>query len=842
MQLIFKARNVKNPGAHGAHPWIDDKGNARYDEKPKGLPFKYIATVTLSDGSVAYVRPKADELDENHQVIGGAKAVREIMNRELFGDYGFDSNGNFWQKVGILFEYKTRTTERGKTVVDAIKRHEGYTSIELRDSSIERAYGDGTLPAKITKLQVEKKPRPELPSKEDKVEVRPHEDAHDQPLLTEIGVHNPPPRKPQTPVAVDVPMFDYEDPMALASAYLNASMNARKPSQAKTPEGQAKARAERKGQFEGIGGMRDIAPLPLWAINKFDSPAHLQAELSRGEGGHPLTTLITLGLWNPENRHKRFREQLVAEFSGFMRTMARRFGSVYSGTDAYRKFEGEGVDTTKWMRDRERDLFNHAVTVLLHEANTYVANDEPDGPDSRFDLKVKNAIKNELERLARDSALELGATALEDFNEEDAYHAPKTISPKEHFQLNHYGPIARKVLKEIVRDLPERERAAFESRLWLDENDVEGHGPHPDESHERRHAEARERTRVRRGRSAVHWGRPWIRSGEEQQNVAAMSDKLSDIVVTLRGGKQARLGELKPSNQKYYLEQWYNDAVEHIKAHLQNEHGGLTPDGMVVEKWLRLEAKVANINRKEVTERLVPPMAQMHLTPTSSTKPLQAVEHPAVSFFRTNQELARKLGVASKLDIAPTLPNVKAPTSQEGKLRELSTYHQLYENLQHPHIGSMEGIELDAQATEKEKRDAGAWMTTPHGAVEWHEGEHGGVVALHDAAVRLHTTMGKDEEAIKRFTSAANNLGSEHPMVKDYTRRIGLLGVDVPTSSDLASWKNRSHAEHREAQNRLHVVEFVKENKTVKKSANDLVKSFLFCGRAYDALSEAVFA
>ena len=428
MRLIFKAVNVKNPGAHGAPFWIDAKGNARYDEKPSEAkrPYKYVAIIVLSDGSKAYIKPNDKELDDEGQLKGGQTAVRDIVNRELFGEYGFKEDGTFWKKKGLLFDYKTRTAANGKVVVDAVQLHDGYQSIEFRDSSVSRAYGKG-LPAKITKYLVAPSnidPRTGetegLPRKPDEAPI---EGTSDVPV-DEMGMHNVPKRLPQTHVAIGEALKNEEDPIAIASAYLSVFLEARKPSQAKTPEGRAKARAERKGHYDEIVGKRSIQALPSWAINKFDSAAELQHELGRAntidwteaskegiqqkhsEGGHPLTTLITLGLWDPQNKNKRFREQLLKEWTPFLRQQARRYANVYSGTDAFRKF-GEGVDKNAWLRDRERDLYNHGVAVLLHEADTYVSNDEPDGPYSRFDKKAKNAIKQDLKRMSREAAFEL---------------------------------------------------------------------------------------------------------------------------------------------------------------------------------------------------------------------------------------------------------------------------------------------------------------------------------------------------------------------------------------------------------------------------------------------------
>lgn len=849
MQLILKAVTVKHPGSRGGQFWLDEKGQVRYDEKPKGekRPHKYLAIITLSDGSQRRIEPNDDELDANGQVIGGQAKVREIINRELFGEYGFKTNGTFWQKRGILVEYKTRVTARGKIEVDAIERHKGYTAFDFRDASVARAYGGdeatAKLPKKITQYLVEAQPRGELPSKE-KVEL-PEGTTPDQPPIEELGIHTVPPRKPQTEVALIDKLTSKEDPIAIASAYLAATFEARKPSQAKTPEGQAKARAERAGQFAGIEGHRKIDRLPIWARAKFDSAEHLQTELSRE--GRPLTTLITLGAWDPDNKNPRIREQLVKEWSPFIRRWARKFATVYQSTDSYRSFDklSEGVGEKgqrDWLRDRERDLYNEAVAVLLDEANKYMANDEPKGSYSRFDLKAQNAIKNHLEKHSKRAAVEsFGATHLEDLTEEDAYHAPKMISPRDQFELRHYESQAVPILADIVADLKPHVRAVFESRLWIDD-----YLAHPDQSEEHAFNEAREARRQKHGESNLHWGRPWIRTKEG--GVTSVSDKLADVEVRLQGGKVSRLGDLKPQHQMYYLEKWFADAMAHVESHLQTKRGHLSPDGQVVEKWLRLEEKLARVNHKEITGRVEHKVVQMPIKLDKEGRPVEKPplvehirhhEHPALTFFKqpgSNRQLAERLGIVNDLDMPVGLRHMNLPKQHEDKLKRIASYHHhLQQNL--AHVGDLTALHKEQFAHVERARDQGSWYTTPNGSMEWHE--NNGVVALHEAAVKLHKTKGEDKEALAAYTSAANALGAEHPMVQDYTRRLATLGVDAPTQADLAQHKARSHSAYREQANRLHIIEFAQEQRNAKKSLADLRDAFAKCLSAYDDLGKA---
>lgn len=827
MLLLVKASNVINPGSRGGHPWIDDKGRARYDKRPTGRPAHYLAEVTLSDGSKRFIEPRPAELDANGQVIGGRAAVREIVNRELFGEYGFKTDGTFWQNKGILMEYRATTNAKGKVVVEDVPRHAGYSAIDFRDPSVARAYDKG-LPAKITKFAVDAKEPTPLPSKE-KVEL-PEGGTADKPGIHEIGIHTVPPHHPDTLVAIGEPLKDKEDPLALATAYLDAYLNARKPSQAKTEAGQERARAERKGQFDGVVGSREIKPLPDWAVNKYSTPEELQIALSRGEDGKPLTTLITLGLWNKENKSKRVREQLVSEWTPFIRRWARRFASVFANTDSYRKFDkidGGGEKAQRnWLYDRERDLFNDAVIVLLDEANAYKSNDETVGPYSRFDKKAENAIKNHLEKKSKEAAIEQhGATALDDMAENMAYASPKMISPREHFELRHYEPMAHKIIAEALKGLDKDARKVFMSRLWLDDSED------PDQSDERVHAEARERQRMKRGESKAHWGRPMTGDG----SVAA---KLADLNITTGFGKTKRLGDMEQSLQHYHLKNMYDEAVRHLESKFRTPSGGLTPNGALVEKWLRLEAKVAQMNRREISERTKVPTTtdvKMPVVDERRMQPLATQEHPAVSFFRTNRELANKLGVANDLDVPQTLANVKAPLQIKPKTDKLSAYHQLHQNVlsmnDHQALRSAVIQHVD------ESKAAGHWVNSDNSIPQWHENR--GVVALHNAAVRLHQSRGEDAQALTEYAQATETLGKRHPMVAEYTQGLRTLGA-APTNSDLARWKSSSHTTYRDNVNRLHVIDAAIASKTSKSTISDFRKSLNRCVSMYDALIEVL--
>lgn len=847
--LIFKSHDVKKPGSRGAKYWRDEKGHVRYDEKPseeqkEAKPYQYLVAITLSDrAKPVYIKPEPGDYDANGE-LSQAK-VREIVNRELFGEYGF-KDGKFWQKKGLLVEYKPRTTGSGKVVVDEIQRSGGYVGFEFRDSSVQRAYGKG-LPKKITAYEVAPKdidPKTgettnTLPDKPDEA---PLEGTADVPV-DELGIKNVPKQKPMTEVAIGEPLKSGEDPDVIAAALLNEFLYARKPSQAKTPEGQAKARAERKAQFDNIVGTRKINPLPAWAVNKFDSPEELQHELGRANdmewmetshvegqtlsrkrhavGGRPLTTLITLGLWNPDRKtsDKRTREQLEKEWRPFIRRWARRYANVYASTDAYHKFAGAGSGQ-QFMRDRERDLYNQAVAILLHEADTYKSNDETGTIASRFDRVAENAIKSEMRRMSKEQALDLGATALEDLSEEESYHTPKTISPREYFLLRHLEPQAIDILTDAMTGLSPEERTAFETSLWIDD-----YRHSPDHSEERKYNEARARQEAKHGESRRDWKRP---TTGNVSGVTSVASKMADTIVTLRGGKQVRLGDMTPQHQRYYVDRWFNDALAHISEHLKTPDGNVSSNGKIVEKWLRLEQKLAHVNRKDLEARAKLPVVQMEMP---SIRDVETKGHPALTFFRNNRALAHKLGVADALDMPASLQYVKAPTNtreKETPYDRLTTYHKFHENLMK--VPNITPVHQQAKEEAETAQTLGHWSKNEQGAAEWHEGR--GVVAFHNAAVRAVKDQGDD--AIKELTASANALGEKHPMVQEYMKRIAL--GDTPSNNDLAQWKAYSHSQYRDKANRLHVVEFVNEQRTKKSTVNDLMKAFHATRREYDRL------
>lgn len=824
MQLLIKA-NVKNPGSRGGKVHFVD-GQVRYGDAPKPKKHKYLAKVTMSDGTVKYIYPDESEVDEHGQVIGGQAKIREIINREFFGEHGFNSNGEFWQKPGLMFKYQQRTAKNSKVVVDEIARHEGFTAFEFADSSVSRAYGDG-LPKKFSKYQIEAKPHDPVPERFP-IDHDAEREPSDVPPPDERGIINAPRHLPETAVALGEPLTAEEDPIELASAFLERFLRGKK----------------QRGPVDEVVGtrkVRDIEDVPAWILNKFDSPEelqhllgranalkwnvtskvknHMNTEVKRAEGGKPMTTLITFGLWNSDPSAKRHRNYLEQEWRGFVRKWAKHYAGVFQGATS---FQSHG---DSYIRDRERDLYQIGMLELQRCADNYVPNAEVGTIAARFDKTARNEIKKHMKQWTQQHALENGAE-MDDMREEDAYHTPKTISPREHFELRHYEPLAISILDDAMVGLKPHQKAAFWSRFWLDD------GSHPDTSEEKRYNEARERQQAKMGESKRSWERPYTRTAEH--SVTSVADKLADTIVTMQGGKQARLGDLYPQKQRYYLQQWYEDALNHVREHLKTPKGGLSPNGMVVEKWLRLEAKVAQLNRRDIEARVDVPTVKMELQPRTSSETRSPFEHPAVQFFRTNRELAMKLGVANNLDMPQSLKNVKVPTAERGKLHALTSYHQLHTNLEK--LPDLKPVHEKAAREAAALKNHGHWTTDVKGGAVW--SEDNGVEALHNAAKRM---IADNSEANREaFSSLANSMGgSNNPMAVAY---IDMLRTSqVPTDADLATWKTRAHAAHRDAQNKLHVIEFVQESRKMKKATvNDLMKAFRACNRAYEQLSEVI--
>lgn len=857
----------------------------------------YVAKILLPNGTWKYIRPHAHELNDKGELIGGRNAVREIVNRGIFGEWDFYPEDHkkahqFWQHKGIMFEYRVRTTrtkdgvpikvgDRGEVYVERVQRYPGFIDIEFRDKSVARAY-DKELPQKIENLRLppgayegtprippkENRPAPEGTSDKPVGREKPMEfDAAGEPVIEHLdSIRAVPPMDKQTQVAIGEKLTEKEDPVEIAEKYLEVFLNAMNPSRAVTPAGQKKARDKRKSQFDLIVGKRRIKPLPLWAINKFDSREELQRELSRSEG-KPLTTLITLGLWNKEIKEgkNRNREQLVREWHGELRYHARRAADSYKLTKEYVTNDSEG-SRYNWIKERERDLYQGAVEELIRQANNYVSNDESHGTRSRFDKMARNAIMNHVYRTAEMQAREMGATGIvpeELADIEGAKQGPHyVISPQEHYELKHYGPIARKVLSEAISDMPAEHQAVWNSALWFDD-------PHTgtDESEEYQFNLARLRQAKKRGGAATKWQRPWVSEvfGTDKENpgaVPSVADKLGHIEVTQRSGEVKKLKELSPELQRYYLKSWFEATRQHVKQKLQTPSGQLTPEGALVERWLRLEAKLAHVNRRTIVERTEHPVIEMPLMPHVAGK-VHADEiskRPDVKFFRTpgsNQELGHRLGILRQ-EMTDAGPVYHDRFEIHGSKHMSRTARQLQDADKHYKLVTAAAKIKDlkpALRDQKKRLEAakrlGYWGTDRQGNAEWQEpyvqlkGERKythGVSALHQAAVDVQRAVkAKDEDAFKEankeFVRVAQHVHKIMPaMVDEYSR--ALMNPELLTNEDLSPWKARAHALYRDQTNRMHVLEYEVERRNARKTltGNDLMKAFGIYERELDKL------
>lgn len=849
------------------------------DLEEKRRYHRAIAFVVLGDGTRIPIHPEKTEVGKDGKLIGGQKAVREILNRELFGDYGFypkdhPKHGEFWHRKGILFDYKLKTSPTtGRIVVEKVQLRPGFAAIEYGDKSVARAYGKG-LPQKILDYQLTSGDVVGTERAPEKPDPTPIEGTSDVPIENLDTIRDVPPTKVAT-AAVGAPLKNDEDALAIASAYLDMFLSGMRPSKAKTEAGQAKARAKRKGQFDMIVGARHLKPLPAWAINKFDFPEHLQRELSRDDGGKPLSTLITLGLWNKDVRAGRAREQLVSEWNSELRYHVRRMADAFKLTDTYNKLadddEKHGHELwspkslrKQYLRDREHDLYQIGVKTLLEEAQNYQSNDDPDGPSSRFDKKARSSIMTAMSKWSRATARLQGAKGIvPDELEEMAaqQQGPHyTLSPQEHYELREYGPIARKIIRDAIADLPPEVQTTFKERLWLEGDDVfdAEESPEAEKFYTARLKQAR-----KKGRATDNWGRPWtsIDAARSKSGVRSIADRLRDVPT---GGKSgATIGDLTPGMQRYYLKEWYKQAENHLKEKLKSKTGGLTPDGAVVERWLRLEAKLAHANRRAVNERTEHPVVQMPLMNKQVQTHLRK-EHiggrPEVKFFRTpgsNQDLGVKLGILKReMDAAGNPKHVdlfedyghRHVTQHKQSQRMLDLAEKHYKHIERAkalHPAELRTAHESAKKDVEHAEKVGHWVKNDRGNVHWDE--KSGVVALHEAAnalIGLQTaksspvTDAKRDEAARKFADAANVVKEHLPtMVDVYTR--ALTGIASLTPEDLADWKARAQANYREHQDRVHRYEYEHERRKAEKSLtmNDLTKAF----REYDDALESLY-
>lgn len=895
---------VQAPGSRGGKGYYDEHGQWQYGERPKVKP-RTLARVLLPDGTVINIRPDKREVDKEGRVTNQA-TIRDIINREMLGEYGFNDDGSFWARPGVLFTYQLKriasgpekgrlvtrtqevidekTGEKKKVevpVVERLQRGSGFVSITFTDPAVSRAYGKG-LPDKLLRHRVESRvvdpdtgeSLVNLPPKPDPDAPEP-EGTSDIPVEDNEHITAPPDSKKRARVSAGEPLDETEDPLALATALLDTYLLSRKTSQAKTERGREKARAERKHQFDVTLGKRVIKPLPAWAVAKFESPEKLQQMLSRN-GGMPLSTLITLGLWGDTESLKRNKsrpyEQLLNEWHPFLRFKARRLADAFKYTDTYRdktkqdnerdaEYWSKQSSRRSYVNERIRDLYQLGVTRLMELAQNYVSNDEPfDSPDGRFDRVVKRDVEREMRRWSRDHAREDGALGLTvDVADEIGDNSAVTAAPlapltkEEMHALLHFGPVARHALEEAVKDLPEHQKEVFRSRLWFD--DVKDLW---DDEAEHTHLSERGRAMSQKdasgGRVSRDWGRHWVGT---EQGVPSVADKLAGTIVTLKNGEESALGQLSPQLQRYYVKKWFKEAQGAVKDKLQGPGGELTHTGEIVHRWLNVEAKLAAGNARTITERTQHPVKVMPLDPAGKgpvVRPEDTNKRPSVKFFRTpgsNQELGEKLGLLRREHAADGKVSYRDPfpdhhytgrgsVQSERVLAQADAFHKLVTNLRS--VQNLSPVVKEAKANLASAKEVGHWSPTETGSVAWSEGT--GVTALHEAAQALWQHRSADPKIRVQYetayTKAANAVAEHLPaMVAEYTGKVAGTGGFTP--EDLAEWRARAHANYRHHQGRMHVVEHeAARRKTAKATGADLMKAFSAYDEALDALYEVL--
>ena len=820
--------------------FVIDIAKARGRKKgSKNIKHKYLLRYMDEHGEWVRIYADKKEYDDEGRIKGGASAVRRIIKRELLGEPYFDAKGMFRPKQGKLQEWRVKTTRTGKVQPYAVPKTRGFTELEFHPS-ISRLYGRG-IPQWMDKFRFEG----EVPEKEAPVPPTPveHEGFSDKPPLHEDPKHLSamPDIADEHLVRMEDPLDEEEDVLALADELLSTTLQ-RPKSRAKTKAGRARAKARRYARV----GERRVSSLNTWQQAKFSGEDEMQELMSKE--GKPLSTLITFGYWNKRKGYKKHKNQLIAEWQRDVRRIARKAADAYKSSDMYQRLQREDarrdarsakterregrahrisdVDShaRKWLNERMRELEQTGYEVLLATAQDYEPNDLPyEMVESRFDRVARNRIMTTLYDKSEKIAKELGAhvVPMEAADLEAAKQGPHyVITPQEHFELENYRPIASKVLHRLLATLPYEQRTAFFSRLWLDADD---------DTEERAHLERRLK-RQAGGEKVAQEG--WMRSWTGKNSIA---ERLADQPIG--AGKSAKkLGELSQANQLYHVRKWYTDAADTLGL-LLHEGGTLTAEGAMVESWLRLETKLANVNRRVITERAqFPTVAGPKVEPAKLDKLHREVlaDRPEVKFFTgttSNQDLARKLGInlqtmasVARRDIRGTQafptgasPRVSAGTEVERHLQAAKTMHD--QVMQARKVRKLSDKLDDARSELKRVKRLGHWSTSG-GHAGWHEPGNG-VEAFHRVATQMAAAVAaKDVETAKKHNKAYKRLAARvapFANVNAYDTHVG--AGSTPSADDLAKLRSDVHQAQRRVQSSVHILTFEKNRrKTVKKA------------------------
>jgi hypothetical protein len=817
---------------------------------------KWLFRIVLPDGSKLVIHPDAHEVDENGQLKGGQATLRKVVNRALFGEYGFYPEGHpkageFWQRQGLLQSYRVKTHKKTgdrtkQPVVETVSSGRGFVGFEYRDSSVEaafkNAYGKG-LPEKIQRHQVESRAfHPEtgeatvtLPEKPDLDAPEP-EGKPDQPTKHGELIVNVKPITEETEEVITEPLTSEENPLDIAAAYLDLFFRMPRPGKAKTEAGVARGRAKRREHIdaEKVVGKRVIKPLPAWMVAKYKDEYELQHELSRD--GRPLTTLITAGLWNYKHHDRRHQEQLTKEWD---RTVTRHAMNALTPVKHLPKYK-------EWLREMKQRGFS----ALYEAADDYKANTKPTGPDARFETFANSKI---MSAIYRSTKAAYGIDA-EDPDSVADQGPSVVITPEEHMVLREYGPVARKIIDDALATLPDYIRETFRSRLWFDD-------PHtgPDESEESQYYRRRlEHDAEKRGAARTKWGRPWTRNDDVKSSVPSIADKLGNVEVELRAGEVKKLKQLDSSHQRYYLQKWYEHARQHLLSKLQTPGGEDNTDGELVKRWLAVETKLAHANRQHLTEtpgRIDPaesyaklPRIEMpiyHESKVTHLRPENLSERPDVKFFTSNVDLATKLGIMHHdLTTVPGLRHGGKAASQKRSLDRAERYHKQLQELSkydESKLNSMHGV---ARAALAHAEQVGHWKQDG----SWHESD--GITALHNAAVEVQKARDthdkkRMDEAIAKFSKLNDKLKRSQAydtLRQPYVDAV-TSGVHRITHDDLAEARITAHGVHDQQSAMAHLFDFEHARRSTKKSLNrftveDALNAYDFAmARLYVALA-----
>jgi len=339
-----------------------------------------------------------------------------------------------------------------------------------------------------------------------------------------------------------------------------------------------------------------VEPFPEWMVEKYGGEDKLLEELRV----RPVTTLVTLGRYNPKNTT--VQQKLAKEWGGIIYNTAKKVFDAYKVTGRFREKEdqdhaaGTTANVSSYRKEVLADLQQRGLMELFERAPSYHANQKP---EDRFDKLAYKTIFGAMAKYARDQArYETGTTeeyqpeggtyehlVHEEDVEDEAYRTGRRgagrqmeLSPQEQYELTAYTAPAQATLARVLSDpsFSTTYRRILEARLWLgdaaaergkleqrkDKREKTGLLPqqHPtaaqveqDMAQERGLIEERERIKER-------WHRQWTGAGGVIEQFKTWTDP--------RTGKVVDLSKFSQKHQIAKMNEWFNEAVDEVKRKL----------------------------------------------------------------------------------------------------------------------------------------------------------------------------------------------------------------------------------------------------------------------------------